>query len=177
MTGTPRETRRQRRRNRTTISNASYPPQASDRNAARTQDEDGNTRELADITAEMPGHVYLFGDPERPPGSPGRPRDKATAHEQLMRVRQTVNMLVHGATRRQAIEWLVKTYNISERHADRYLRAAKEEIVAQWELERPEMLATLLSQALQIYHNSIRDGQNSTALNSLQFQSRLVKLI
>ena len=159
-----------RSRDRLVVGSPDGGVKASDRQLTDPEDiKAGKT--AAEATRHHPAHRALLGD-----GKPKPVGRKADDFVQLLRIKQAVNMIVQGATRQQANDWLCKQHNIGKRHADRYLRAAREEIVAQWEIERPEMLATLMSQSLHVYHNSISAGQNGTALSSLQFQSRLVKL-
>jgi hypothetical protein len=173
----PKLVRHTRKRNpRQRISINGEPTQRGNESRNRSEADSEQIKNNPDITAEeaarnMPEHRHLLGDGKRK-----RTGRNADEFEQFKRIKQTVQMIVHGATRRQAVDWLVATYRISDRHADRYVRAAKEELVAQWEIDRPEMLATLLAQSLHVYAETTRSGQYGTALTALQFQSRLVKL-
>lgn len=85
-------------------------------------------------------------------------------------------LLLHGASRREVLE-LTATWGISTRSADRLLAAARAQIVADWEIERPQLTAELLGQLSTLEQQAREVGALGVALACINARARLAGLL
>ena len=65
---------------------------------------------------------------------------------------------------------------MSERTADNYLEKARQDIKADWDIERPQMIADLLSQCSTLQMEARRAGQYHIALGAINTAAKLASL-
>lgn len=101
---------------------------------------------------------------------------RVPAGVRILREAEIVHLLVQGGTRRDALE-LAAEWGVSVRTGDRYLAAARDQIRSDWQLERPELLAQLLSQVSSIQQEAREKNQLGIALAAINTLARLSGLL
>lgn len=94
-----------------------------------------------------------------------------------IRVRRIVRVLSLGGTRSTCISYAQSNFDVSERTAIRMYEAALAELRREWSIERPDMVAQFLSTSSIIVSKSMSTSDHGTALQAMQFMSRLVKIL
>ena len=67
-------------------------------------------------------------------------------------------------------------WGVSERTIDKYLALARDQIRADWDLERPQMVADLLSQCATLQQEARAKGQYHIALGAINTAAKLAQL-
>jgi hypothetical protein len=94
----------------------------------------------------------------------------------MLRVGEVADWLIEGRSRREILQATAEQWNLSERQTERLLQAARQQIIDAWQLERPEMIATLLSRADEVYRKAMAAGAYNAAVGAIAQQARLAKL-
>lgn len=102
-----------------------------------------------------------------------QPETNATTEARSIHVEK---MLMDGATRADIVAFAKREYNISERCADSLLAIARKRIVDAWNIERPQLVAELLSQYMTLQAEARRSGQLSVALGCLNAVAKVARL-
>lgn len=92
------------------------------------------------------------------------------------RVAQFVRIIANGGRRTDCCRHAAETWGVDERTADRYLAKAREQIRADWDLQRPQMVADLLSQAATLQQEARAAGQLHIALGAINTAARLAQI-
>ena len=65
---------------------------------------------------------------------------------------------------------------VSKRTVDNYLKEARAQLRADWDIERPQMIADLLSQCSTLHLEARRSGQLNIALGCINTAAKLADL-
>lgn len=110
----------------------------------------------------------------RPAPRPGRRRATAAALD--ARVASIVRLIATGATRSSVLEHCAICWGLAPRSADRLLAAARAQIRADWEVERPELAAELLSALSEMQQEARESGDLGVALACINSTAKLAGL-
>ncbi len=98
---------------------------------------------------------------------------RCTAATLDTRTTEVVRLLAEGGTRRDVLALCADEWGFSSRSADRLLAAARQQIRSDWDIERPQMIAELLSRLSEIQQESRRTGRLGVALAAINASARL----
>jgi hypothetical protein len=102
---------------------------------------------------------------------------KGTSQIELdRRIRKFAQIIASGGRRSDCCRYASEKWGVNERTADRYLAAAREQLKADWDLERPQMVADLLSQCSTLQMEARRAGQFHIALGAINTAAKLAQL-
>ena len=93
------------------------------------------------------------------------------------RVDQIVKMLAVGKRRSECIQYAAETWGVSSRSTDKYLLLAREIIRKDWDVERKDFMAGIMSQLATLHDEARRKEHLHIALGALNAQARIAKLI
>jgi len=102
--------------------------------------------------------------------------DKTTQAEVELRVARFGRIIANGGKRSDCVRYAAENWGVSERTVDRYLMKAREQIKSDWDLERPQMIADLLSQCSSLQMEARRSGQLNIALGAINTAAKLADL-
>jgi hypothetical protein len=105
------------------------------------------------------------------------PAKGTTQAETDQRIRQFVQIIANGGRRSDCIQYASKKWGVSDRTADSYLAAARDQLRADWDLERPQMIADLLSQCSTLQLEARKAKQYHIALGAINTAARLARLV
>jgi hypothetical protein len=91
-------------------------------------------------------------------------------------VASIVRLIATGATRSAVLEHARDCWGVSPRSADRLLAAARAQIRADWEVERPELAAELLSGLSDLQQQARERGDLGVALACINCTAKLAGL-
>ena len=94
----------------------------------------------------------------------------------LLRTQQVVRWLVEGYSRTMILQAAAEQWGLAQRSADRLIGLARAEIVAAWELQRPEVTAVLLSRSDLVFRLAIEAGNLNAAVGAIAQTARLARL-
>ena len=103
--------------------------------------------------------------------------DKTTQAEVEMRVARLGRIIANGGKRSDCIRYAAENWGVSERTVDRYLMKVSEQFKGDWNIERPELMAVILTQYSSIHMEARRTGQLHIALGATNAMARLAALI
>lgn len=86
-------------------------------------------------------------------------------------------MLSNAAVRSEIIQYAAEKWGVHERTADEYIRAARELLCQDWEIERRTFTAELLSQLATLQKEARKTNQPNIALGCINSAARLAQLI
>ena len=96
--------------------------------------------------------------------------------EILIRSQRLARIIANGGRRSDCIRYAAENWGVSERTADNYLEKARQDIKADWDIERPQMIADLLSQCSTLQMEARRAGQYHIALGAINTAAKLASL-
>ena len=102
---------------------------------------------------------------------------KGTKLETIIRSRKLGEIIAKGGRRSDCVRYASENWGVGERTVDKYLEIARAEMKADWDVERPEMVATLLSQAATLQMEAREKGQLHIALGAINTAARLAQII
>ena len=100
-----------------------------------------------------------------------------TQAETELRIRKFVQIIANGGRRSDCLQYASKKWGVTDRTADNYLAAARDQLRADWDLERPQMIADLLSQCSTLQLEARKAKQFHIALGAINTAARLAKLV
>ena len=71
---------------------------------------------------------------------------KGTQAETIVRAQKFARIIANGGRRSDCVRFASENWGVGERAVDKYLGMAREQLKADWDIERPQMVADLLSQ-------------------------------
>ena len=86
-------------------------------------------------------------------------------------------MIAKGGRRSGCIEYASKKWGVGYKSTDKYLEIVRAEMKADWDLERPEMVANLLAQAATLQMEAREKGHLHIALGAINTAARLAQII
>jgi hypothetical protein len=101
---------------------------------------------------------------------------KSTKIESSLKVDDIYGRLTKGQSRSRIVLDCSKAWGCSERQVDTYIARARERLLADCDMQRPALLAEMLSGIRDIRENAERRGQHQVALNAVRLMSELVGL-
>ncbi len=69
-----------------------------------------------------------------------------TKPETELRVARFARIIANGGRRSDCVRYASENWGVTERTCDKYLQLARQQLRADWDIERPHMIADLLSQ-------------------------------
>ena len=103
--------------------------------------------------------------------------NRITQAETELRVARCARIIANGGRRSDCIRFGAENWGVGERTIDRYLMKAREQIKADWDIERPQMVADLLSQAATLQVEAREKGHLHIALGAINTAARLAQII
>jgi hypothetical protein len=104
------------------------------------------------------------------------PAKNTTQAETLMRAQRFARIIANGGRRSDCLRYAAENWGVSERTCDDYLALARDQLKADWDIERPQMIADLLSQCSTLQIEARRAGQYHIALGAINTAARLARL-
>lgn len=99
-----------------------------------------------------------------------------TKAETELRAQRFARIIATGGRRSDCIRYAQENWGVSEDTCDKYLRMARDQLKADWDIERPQMIADLLSQCSTLQLEARRAGQYHIALGAINTAAKLAKL-
>ncbi|NBN87518.1 MAG: hypothetical protein EBV32_00260 [Proteobacteria bacterium] len=96
---------------------------------------------------------------------------RGTKAETELRAQRFARIIANGGVRFAAENW-----GVGERSVDKYLQMARDILRADWDIERPQMIADLLSQCSTLQLEARRAGQYHIALGAINTAAKLAQL-
>ena len=96
--------------------------------------------------------------------------------ETLERAERFARIIANGGRRSDCIRYARENWGVKADACDRYLRHAREKLKADWDIERPQMVADLLSQCSTLQMEARRAGQYHIALGAINTAAKLAQL-
>jgi hypothetical protein len=101
---------------------------------------------------------------------------RSTKQETIDRANRFARIIATGGRRSDCIRFAAENWGVSSRTCDTYLQLAREQLKADWDIERPQMIADLLSQCSTLQLEARRAGQFHIALGAINTAAKLAKL-
>jgi hypothetical protein len=96
--------------------------------------------------------------------------------ETLERAERFARIIANGGRRSDCIRYARENWGVKDDACDLYLRLAREKLKADWDIERPQMVADLLSQCSTLQMEARRAGQYHIALGAINTAAKLAAL-
>jgi hypothetical protein len=96
--------------------------------------------------------------------------------ETLERSERFARIIANGGRRSDCIRYARENWGVKDDACDLYLRLAREKLKADWDIERPQMVADLLSQCSTLQMEARRAGQYHIALGAINTAAKLAQL-
>ena len=101
---------------------------------------------------------------------------KGTQAETVVRAQKFARIIANGGRRSDCGRFASENWGVGERAVDKYLGLAREQLKADWDIERPQMVADLLSQCSTLQMEARRAGQYHIALGAINTAAKLASL-
>ena len=101
---------------------------------------------------------------------------KGTKAETIVRAQKFAQIIANGGRRSDCVQYASNKWGVSARAADEYLAIAREALQKDWDLQRPQMVADLLSQCSTLQMEARRAGQYHIALGAINTAAKLASL-
>ena len=101
---------------------------------------------------------------------------KGTQAETVIRAQKFARIIAYGGRRSDCVRFASENWGVGERAVDKYLQIAREQLKADWDIERPQMVADLLSQCSTLQMEARRAGQYHIALGAINTAAKLASL-
>ena len=102
---------------------------------------------------------------------------KETQIERDLRVQRFARIIANGGRRSDCLQYGSENWGVSVRTCDNYLAQARAELKADWDIERPQMVADLLSQCATVQMAARKAGQYHIALGAINTAAKLASLV
>ena len=99
-----------------------------------------------------------------------------TQAETEMRIARCARIIANGGRRSDCIQYAATNWGVSKRTVDNYLKEARAQLRADWDIERPQMIADLLSQCSTLHMEARRSGQLNIALGCITTAAKFADL-
>ncbi len=101
---------------------------------------------------------------------------RGTRQDTLDRANRFARIIANGGRRSDCIRYASEHWGVGDRTVDQYLKLAREQLKADWDIERPQMVADLLSQLSTLQMEARRAGQFHIALGAINTAAKLTQL-
>ena len=92
------------------------------------------------------------------------------------RVAHFARIIASGGRRSDCLQYASKKWGVTDRTADHYLALARDQLAADWDIERPQMIADLLAQCSTLQLEARKAKQYHIALGAINTAARLARL-
>lgn len=96
--------------------------------------------------------------------------------ETEMRAAEFARIIASGGRRSDCLRYAEENWGVKASSCDQYLRMAREQLKADWDIERPQMIADLLSQCSTLQVEARQAGQFHIALGAINTAAKLAQL-
>ena len=104
------------------------------------------------------------------------PAKGTTRAETELRAQQFARIIAEGGRRSDCCRYAAEHWGVDERTVDRYLALARDQLRADWDLQRPQMVADLLSQCATLQQEARAKGHLHIALGAINTAARLAQI-
>lgn len=101
---------------------------------------------------------------------------RGTKQETIDRANRFARIIANGGRRSDCIRFASENWGVGPRSCDEYLKLARDQLKADWDIERPQMVADLLSQCSTLQMEARRAGQYHIALGAINTAAKLAQL-
>lgn len=92
------------------------------------------------------------------------------------RAAEFARIIARGGRRSDCLRHAAENWGVSERTCDKYLEIARLQLKADWDIERPQMVADLLSQCSTLQIEARAAGHYHIALGAINTAAKLAQL-
>jgi hypothetical protein len=96
--------------------------------------------------------------------------------EKVLRVRKFVEIIAAGGRRSDCVQYASEHWGVTSRTAEDYLAEARDQLRADWDVQRPQMVADLLSQCATLQQEAREKGQLHIALGCINTAAKLAQI-
>ena len=96
--------------------------------------------------------------------------------ETEMRAQEFARIIANGGRRSDCLRYAAENWGVSERTVDEYLGIARDQLRADWDLQRPQMVADLLSQCATLQQEARQKGHLHIALGAINTAAKLAQI-
>lgn len=96
--------------------------------------------------------------------------------ETIDRAARFARIIANGGRRSDCIRYASENWGVGEAACGRLLAMARDQLKADWDIERPQMIADLLSQCSTLQMEARRAGQYHIALGAINTAAKLAQL-
>lgn len=104
------------------------------------------------------------------------PAPNTTKAEVVVRAARFARIIANGGRRSDCLRYAAENWGVSDRTCDKYLEIARQQLKEDWDIERPQMIADLLSQCSTLQIEARRAGQLHIALGAINTAAKLAQL-
>ena len=104
------------------------------------------------------------------------PAKDTTQAETQLRAQRFARIIANGGRRSDCCRYAAENWGVDQRTVDRYLAMARDQLKSDWDIERPQMIADLLSQCSTLQMEARRAGQYHIALGAINTAAKLAQL-
>ena len=101
---------------------------------------------------------------------------RSTQLETQQRAAEFARIIANGGRRSDCVRHAADNWGVGERSCDKYLAVARDQLKADWDLERPQMVADLLSQCATLQQEARAAGQLHIALGAINTAAKLAQI-
>jgi|TARA_R110000868_G_scaffold356877_1_gene618321 hypothetical protein len=101
---------------------------------------------------------------------------RSTQLETQERANHFARIIANGGRRSDCVRHAAENWGVGERSCDKYLAMARDKLKADWDIERPQMVADLLSQCSTLQMEARAAGQLHIALGAINTAAKLAQL-
>ena len=102
---------------------------------------------------------------------------KGTQAETVVRAQRFARIIANGGRRSDCVRYASENWGVGERSVAKYLQIARDELMKDWDMERPQMIADLLAQCSTLQMEARRSGQYHIALGAINTAANLAHLV
>jgi hypothetical protein len=99
-----------------------------------------------------------------------------TGAETDLRAKTFARIIAEGGRRSDCLRYAEENWGVKASSCDRYLAMAREQLKADWDIERPQMIADLLSQCSTLQLEARKAGHLHIALGAINTAAKLAQL-
>lgn len=96
--------------------------------------------------------------------------------ETELRARKFAEIIANGGRRSDCLNFAEENWGVKAGACDRYLAMARDQLRADWDIERPQMIADLLSQCATLQQEARAAGHHHIALGAINTAARLAQI-
>ena len=101
---------------------------------------------------------------------------RGTKQDTIDRANHFARIIANGGRRSDCIKYAEENWGVKTSSCDAYLALAREMLKADWDIERPQMVADLLSQCSTLQMEARAAGQLHIALGAINTAAKLAQL-